>query len=112
MENCDAFNSENYDEKWKRTAFIEIESFNINDFTVIFDQFNASFLSENKSVNYLNFWMLVYVWSHDGWKEIQTLEATTRERFPTGQTTISQSELRSAGMSTNHSDSISWKTEI
>lgn len=40
---------------------------------------------------------------------VVTLEATMRDLFPTGQTTISQSESRSEGTSTSHSDSISWK---
>lgn len=40
---------------------------------------------------------------------VVTLEATMSDLFPTGQTTMSQSESRSEGTSTNHSDSISCK---
>lgn len=36
-----------------------------------------------------------------------TLEATMRDLFPTGQTTINQSMSSSAGTSTSHSDNIS-----
>lgn len=39
--------------------------------------------------------------------KVQTLDATTSERFPIGQTTSSQSALRSTGTSTSHSDNIS-----
>lgn len=35
-----------------------------------------------------------------------------RDLFPTGQTTISQSDSRSEGTSTSHSDSISCKRKV
>lgn len=37
-----------------------------------------------------------------------TLEATIRDLLPTGETTISQSVSSSDGISTSHSDSMSW----
>lgn len=48
------------------------------------------------------------------WSETQmdlTLEATIRDLFPTGHTTISHSVSNSDGTSTNHSDSMSYNKE-